>query len=341
MQAYQLKYLALAAAMTTTPFALRAQSESGADAEWNHIGLDTHLGFNIRARFMNQNASLGALPAPPSAGGDVNRTYSDGFVKVDSSGNQSGLTGNWGYQKSSQISGDNLLLHAGSVDGGTATSYANPSAGFELSYVRDLDHEDWGAWGLKFSFGYSSIDLQNSQPQSGTATLITDAYSLGGVQAPLAPYAGSFSGPGTLIGSTPTRSSSTESVVIAGNQSLDATLYDFRVGPNVDVKLTKDLALQLSGGLAWGIVDSTYSYSETLATSGGAISASGSSHDTSGLVGAYIDAGLAYRVWHSISVQAGVEFEYLGQFQQGISGHVAQLNLDQAIFLQAGVQWSF
>src|ERR1700722_11356558 len=109
MQSSLLKFMAATAAVTVVPFALRAQNDG--DSEWNHFDTGARLGFNIRAKFLNE----GIIPAPasPSAGGAVNRAYNDGFVNVDVSGNQGGQTWNWGYQSSAQAPGnDTILMHA-------------------------------------------------------------------------------------------------------------------------------------------------------------------------------------------------------------------------------------
>ena len=149
MQASQLKFaIAVAAAVSAAFLALRAQSLD--DPAWNHFGMNATADFNIRARFMNSGAPV----APPAAGGAVNRTYTDGFVDVDVSGNQGGMTWNWGYKNAAQAPGnDTLLMHATSIDGASSSRRHDPNIGFQLSYERDLAHEDWGSWGFKVAFG--------------------------------------------------------------------------------------------------------------------------------------------------------------------------------------------
>src|ERR1035437_8830196 len=189
-----LRAIAIGGVFTAVPLLVLAQDDNPSD--WNHFGLDFRMGFNIQAKFTG--AGVLAAPPPPSAGPAVNRTYSDGFVNVDSSGNAGNLTWNWGYQHASQVSGYTLLMHAASVSSGASDSSSDdPNLGFEVSYVRDLGHESWGRWGIKAAFGYTAIDLRTS------AQLITDTYQLGGVTPPIAPYAGSFGGPGPVIGSSP------------------------------------------------------------------------------------------------------------------------------------------
>ena len=307
-----LRAIATGGVFTAVAFSVLAEDDTPSD--WNHFGLDFRMGFNIQAKF----TGAGVLaPPPPSAGSAVNRTYSDGFVNVDSSGNAGNLTWNWGYQHATQISGDTLLMHATSVSGDSIND--DPNLGFEVSYVRDLGHESWGRWGLKAAFGYTGIDMRTG------VQLITDTYQRGGVTPPIAPFAGSFSGPGVVIGSTPTRSTTS-----GGNESLDATLYDFRLGPTVDLNITKRLSVELGGGLAVGVVDSTFAVNETTSTS-----------STGCQVGAYAEAGLAYRVCDAASLFAGAQFQYLGNFNQSVGGYNAQLDLSQSIFCVLGFEFHF
>lgn len=330
--------IAIGGILTAVPLPVLAQDDNPSD--WNHFGLDFRMGFNIQAKFMN--AGVMAAPAGPAAGPAANRTYSDGFVNVDRSGNSGSQTWNWGYQHASQVSGDTLLMHATSVSSGPGDSRNDdPNLGFELSYVRDLGHESWGRWGLKAAFGYTAMNLRSGDPLSASAQFITDTYQLNGITPPIAPYSGSFSGPGAVIGSIPTRSIAPGTAAITSDRSLDATLYDLRLGPIVELDIAKNLSVELGGGLAFGMVDSTFAFNETTTAASGAVSSSGSSSGTGGQVGAYAEAGLAYRVCSAASLFGGVQFQYLGDFNQSIGVHNAQLDLSQSVFCVLGFRFHF
>jgi hypothetical protein len=91
----------------------------------------------------------------PATGGGINRSYDDGYVFVDSTGDSFGYTSNWGYQNVSQIQGNFLVFHS-----------------------------------------ESSLD-------ANTIQLITDAYDLGNLIPPPAPYSGTFGGFGSVIPDSP------------------------------------------------------------------------------------------------------------------------------------------
>jgi len=173
--------------------------------------------------------------------------------------------------------------------------------------------------------------------------LTTDAYSLGSITPPQAPYAGSFNGPGPVIGDTPNRSLSTVpgGATISGSRQLDAWLYDFRFGPYISLPLVHRLALEVGGGLAAGVADSTFSFADTTTTSGGSIQASGSGNSTSTKIGFYGEVGLAYQILSEASIFAGGQFQYLGEFNQSLAGRTAEMDLRHSYYFVVGLQLHF
>ena len=319
-----------------------ADDQRVSDSEWNHFGLDFRVGFNLKARFGNIGASA-PQSLPPSSGG-LDHNYADGFVRVDSSGNRGGLTWNWGYQNASQVSGkDTLLMHVVTPEGGASDAADEPRLGVEAHYARDLGHFSSGSWGLKLALGYTDVKIHQSQPVSGTADLVTDAYSLGGITPPAAPYAGSFSGPGPLIGDTPARSLSSVpgGALTVGSRQLDIWLYDLKIGPYLELPLVRPITFQVGAGFAGGLVDSTFSFSENTTTSLGAVQAEGSTQRTDALAGFYAEAGLTCRVLSKTSLFAGGQFEYLGRFNQTAATRTVELDLRRSVFLLVGLQWDF
>jgi hypothetical protein len=219
----------------------------------------------------------------------------------------------------------------------------DPRPGFDLNYGRDLAHLGWGRFGIKLAFGYTDLNIRDDQPATANVSLITDAYSLGGVTPPIAPYSGSFSGPGPVIGDTPTRTTAMipGGASITSNQRMDATLYDWRLGPYLELPLISKLTCQVGGGLAVGLVSSTFSFSDNTTTSAGTVQVSGSNHRLDSLVGFYAEAQLAYSLVPEASLLAGGQFQYLGEFNQSAVGQAAQLDLRRSIFFLVGIQWHF
>jgi hypothetical protein len=319
-----------------------AQQTATSDPNW--ISLSPYLGFNISARFKHLGNVSPASQPGPTAGGGVDRTYDDGFVRVDSSGNQGGLTWFWGYNNASQVQGDTLRMHSGaSASANGALEKGNdPQMGFELAYGRRLGEVLRGHWGLEAAFGFTDISIRDNRSLTGTGLLATDAYSLGGIVPPQAPYSGSFSGPGPLIGDAPTRTAASTSLLVTGKRTLDAQLYGLRLGPYFELPITKRFAARLGAGLAVAVVSSDFSFNETAAfASGPSVSRSGSNSNNDILAGGYFSGQLSYAVTERTSFFAGAQYQYLGKSSQSAAGGAAVLDLSHGIFVTLGVRLSF
>jgi hypothetical protein len=335
-----LRLTGLGAVLAVASVSARAQDDS--DAEWDHLGLNFRAAFNVKAKFaLPSSGSGGALPPGPGAGSALDHQYSDGFVNVDSSGNKGGVTWNWGYDHASQVSGGDVLMHAtGGMAGGNESMTDNPDPGFNLDYVRDLGHQSWGRWGIKFGVGYTPIDIRDNDPMTVSAVSITDKYALSGVTPPNAPYSGSFGGPGPVLGSEPISrtTADTGAASVTGSHDISAALFDVRLGPTAHIPLGKGFSVEGAGGFALGIASSRFSFSES---TGGGVPVSASDSRTGLLPGAFGELGFGYRIGNSVSVFTGAQFEYLGDFNQSAAGRDAKLDLGSVLFYELGLQWHF
>lgn len=317
-----------------------AALEKPEEPAWNHFHFDSWLGFNIKAKFADSGSGAAAPPSA-SAGSAVNRTYVDGYVHVDSSHNAGGETWNWGYQNASQISDGSVLMHATVQSPAITQSDSGPIPGFKFSYIRDVSHDEQQRWGLKFGFGYMNINLSSSSTVSANEQLITDAYPLNGVTPPLAPYSGSYNGPGPVLGSTPTRTTSISVTTISGTRTLNADLYEFQFGPTFDADFTPRFSVGFGFGFAFGLVDGTFSYDENVTDSVGTTHVIGRNSNTELQTGGYVEGGMAYKLCKAASIFVGAQFQDLGVARQNFSGHSASLDLSQSVFLITGLEVEF
>jgi hypothetical protein len=319
---------------------LHAADTAADDPNPNWFSFGPGFGLNIGARFKYLGNVSPAAPGP-ATGGDVNRTYDDGYVRVDSTGNAGGQTWNWGYHNAPQVQGDTLTMHAASVNG-TLDQNADPQAGFDLAYGRHLGTVLGGKWGLQTAFDFMDISIRDNGSFTGTGTLISDAYSLGGVIPPQAPYSGSFNGPGPLLGDSPSRTTASEAVLISGVQKLDAQIYTLRAGPYYELPFGKGWSGRLGGGLALALADSTYSFNETIAFGNGTLlHSAGSNSGADFLAGGYLEGRLLYDFNSRWSVFAGAQYEYLGTLSRTAGGQQAQLDLGEVVYVTFGVELNF
>jgi hypothetical protein len=296
---------------------------------WFSFGPSLHLNMNVKFKDM---------PVANGSGG-AHGNYVDGYVREDSSGDAGGKTWNWGYNNASQVQGNSLTLHgttSTAVSGDSLSQDGDPQWGLDLAYGRDLGHVLGGTWGLQAAFDFTSVSISDNQPFTGKKMSFSDVFSLGGIIVPQAPYAGSFNGPGPLIGDTPTSStSSSQAVLLAGQRTLDAQVYALRMGPYYELGFCKRFAARLGGGLTLALTDTKLSYS------GGALVGSGSSEGMDFQAGAYIEGLLLFSVTHHLGLFAGAQYEYLGTYDRNAGIETAQLDMTGAVSVLFGAQWAF
>jgi hypothetical protein len=336
-------WIVLTLAVTTSlqTLHLQAQELTADSPTQNWFSVGPQFGLNITGRFKhvgNLNSAAG-----PATGGGINRDYNDGFVHVDSSGNAGGQTWNWGYQNSGQLQGNTVTMHSSSdTTSGAMNQDNNLGAGFDVAFGRNLGAVLGGKWGLQAAFDFTSVSIHNSHPFSGTGTTISDAYSLGGVTAPQAPYAGSFDGPGALLGDSPTRTTTSETISITGSRTLEAQVYALRLGPYFEAPVWKRWSARVGGGLVLAVADLQYSFNETITYgSGQVINKSGSSSGADFQTGAYLEGKILFAINPRLSLYAGAQYEYLGTFSRKAGGEQAQLDMSSKIGVLFGAQWNF
>jgi len=299
---FLLSSLAVASAYAAEPLASDSSWRISVGPQWRELGgLDWHTGSVAASRPLPWLAGHGAgnstTGAIPPGQGDHN--YDDGFVREDSSGGAFGDTWNWGYNNASQVQGTNLVFHSANGGGSqTTTSFGTSSSMSHPAWSEELSGAGWfteiespavlkqGPLSLSFKVGYSfaQADTGHSssavfgavqQTRSNTqATPIQDTYDASGIIIPLAPYAGSFLGPGPLISDTPssrsfgsaTSTSSVNAAFFRSNvsESLRMNLHTISLGPNFALRCGSRVRLGLGLGFALNVADWEAHYDETL-----------------------------------------------------------------------------
>ncbi len=309
----------------------------------NEFRLGPSFGFNVTAKFLRLQGSPPATS--PAAGPLVDRNYPDGYVHVDSSGNSGNQTWNWGYQNNAQYNAtaSTINMHNLSVNKESSPAASDdPNYGFELSYLRRLVDCGPGYFSVELAFGYNRLEVTDNSSHPVSATVTTDSFPLGAVIPPFAPYGGTFSGPGALLGATPTRATSLASGSISGSRSTDADIYCFRLGPVFTLPAGKKVHLELATGLAVAVVDNQFRYSETLTVSGISETRSGSGGGTDAIFGPYVRGAISYALSPSWRVFAGVQYQPMTDtVNQSAGGSAVELDFSQAIYATTGLSFTF
>jgi hypothetical protein len=335
----------------------------------NKFGLSYRAAFNVGVKFKNLGgfAPVSAVNPGPDTGYQVNRTYEDGYNLVDDNNNSYGdlhATRNWGYLNAGQVvdTADSrfVAMHVTTSQGAVSTPDVGEdvSHGFEINYSREFQDRGSWKWGIESAFGYMPVSVNDTRPLTATVNQLTHLFEVpldegtNERYVPDAPYAGSNS-PGPLLGSEPTVSSQTyaDGALISGNRRFDADIFGFKVGPYVEIPLTKKLSVNLSGGMALVFVSSDFSFAENVSLAGAVPyfgsnptrNASGSDSESDLMLGGYLAGNLALKLDPNWTCFGGVQFQGAGSYNHSDSttGKKAVLDLSQTVFATLGISYSF
>lgn len=315
-------------------------------AGYSHmLGLKTE--FRGLGRFNNPNV-LQPL------GSGVNRNYDNGYVRLDSSNNAGGQTWNWSYDDAAQYN----PAGSGSISYSITNSLGNASVdenddgqpGMELYAYYDKGAASLlsssvlnATWGFRLGLQYSRLDINNNSQLSTSLSTTTDSFDLGGAIAPLAPYTGSFGGPGPLLSDNPSRASSFGGTgLVSGNRDLDLDLTVFNLGTYLDLPVTERFHVLCEVGLSLGVASGSYSFQSATTLAGlGTQNSSGSDSNTDILPGAYLGVGATYMLDESWSILASARYQYMDSFDISANDTAANLSFDSAFVLSLGCVYSF
>jgi hypothetical protein len=341
-------------------------SASTADAEWTdeqigryfgydephvewlrHFRLGAVVGINVKAKFsMSGPFASTSNPGEADVGG-VNHVYDDGFVKVDASGNDLGVTGNWGYQSASQVQGGRLFFHGVESFTASATGSEDSEAqvGLELAYGGTFSRINTALLGWEFGFSWLPLEIENRHSMPATATRITHSFDASHPQViPGAPYQGTFIGPGALIGDVAQfEGSSVEDGTLSGTQKLDVSLYAFRLGPTLHWELHPRVAVAVSAGAAFGIVSGDLDFDETITftSDGSTAKVRGGSGSTEFVYGGYIGGNVMIHIIPNGDLYVGFQYMPLTDAKFKGAGREATLDLTGGLYFSAGINWPF
>lgn len=355
----------------------------------NRFKLSYRVGFNLSARFKG----MGGFPlrnnpgpaAPTSGDGPhqlINHSYDDGHNLVDSHDNNHNeapydhATWFWDYRDAGQLSGNILSLHSDSsaASGSSKDIEDNPHHGMELSYDRQLGHIGQARWGIEAALGYTDLSFTDNKTYAGGIQRITDQYQLLSTD----PYdpglyidpndtqgngPRTFNGPGPFISDLLAAKRSfgidpNATAQISGKRHLTANLFTGRLGPYVEIPVSKRVSVSLSGGLALVNVDSKFNFDETVTVTGlGTDRNVGSGSHSDLKLGGYFSGTITVAVCRHADLFASVQFQSAGTYSHSVVGNSfavdqgnkfightaksADIDLGKTIFFSLGIAIPF
>lgn len=344
------------ATLMLIPFAASSYAERG---QWS-FGAGYAPIIGLRTEFSGFGNFQNPFPVPAPAGG-TNYFYTNGSVQVDSSGNAGGLTTFFAYNNAAQYDpaafGGNGAINYATLSGGVSgagsvvDSSVAAAAGFEVHAYLDLGNVTFlptmaagrsATWGLRTGLQYARVNNSNNAGQVGSVGTINDSFNLNGVIPPAAPYAGTFLGPGPLLGDTPTRTTGTAVAAISGYRNLDVQLFVSTYGSYLALPVTKKLDVMLEGGAVLALANGSYKYESTVTVPGVGTQVSGGQKSSTKLLpGVYTSVGLAWHMTDQFMLQGSVRYQFMRQYSLMSNGSNANLSFDSALVLSLSATYKF
>lgn len=312
---------------------LHADDADNVWPEKDRVQLGYRMGFNMSLKLRNI-ASPVAANNPSMTG----KSYTDGFVGTDETGNAGGLTTYWGYQNAGQVRDGNkyLLLHnSGSGQIGSALNN-DVNNGLELTWDHELARYKHVRLGMEAAFNWMEI-LVKQTCTAPSGVLGVDAFPLG-YTPPSAPYTGSATSVPfmPLLGTTPT------GLPMTVFSDFDANLYGFRLGPYLDVPLSKRLLLTFASGLAVTLADSQFSYTQSYTTpGGGGVLSRESTSDFDAVMGGYAEIQGTLKLTKQINLFTGIQYQASDSYKVTAGDKQAELDFGNAWYWTLGLSYSF
>jgi hypothetical protein len=316
--------------------------------DWNgrlRMGISSMA--NLKVNY-HGNSRQTALPSGlESTTSGISRTYDDGFVNLDNTGNHNNDTWNWGYQEVSQvITGADLIAFnsrqfsesswKGTEDG--------ESKGISLTWLKDPVDRN----GLKISFLVSMdlLSVDSDYNKSGTAdySLTTDSYSHIGVDMSLvpAPHTGTFEGPGPIIIDSPTRTNTPGTGIAERNFELDGKLISIGSGIEIQHQLDENLFAMVQARLMMAWFDGEFNYANNYSVGGTQFaSESGSMNVSETSAGGSIGAGLIWQLNDDTSIFLNGNVMLLKSLKGKQDGRGFNMDLSEGFLVTLGIQESF
>lgn len=304
--------------------------------------------FAGRALF-NVRASVELQPGTPQTPGN----YDNGFVLPDAGGTASGLTWNWGYEDAAQVQGDSLNFERYSNlprAGVFADEKDDPALGGEVLFGAefgrfDVRTREW-SWGVEIGYGYNPFKVSNTSTASGTVDYLAASHALNGIVPPVAPYSGTFDGPGPVIDlnpSAPLQRSSAATTDFEG--TLKSDLHAFKVGLWLDAPIAENWSVALSLGYSSILADSELRVYETFNISNPGIPAveatDATVSDSGWRNGFYAQLRLNWQFSHQFGAFLGGDIQYNNRYEFTGAGRKVTLDFTGTYGAVAGLTFDW
>jgi hypothetical protein len=297
----------------------------------------------------NVEATVAMSPQTPQQPGN----YDNGFVLPDVGGTASGLTWNWGYADASQLVGDAInyerysnLPHAGVFTSGSDDPLLGGEVIFGVEFGRfNIGSKELG-WGVELGYSFTPFKLTDTSSTSGTVDYLAATHGLGGIVPPVAPYQGTFNGPGPVIDLNPTTSTTTSSAATSAfDGTLESDLHLVKIGLWLELPLTQTISASLSLGYSSVFADTRFDFREAIAIANPGIPALGVTDASTGASewqgGFYGELRATWQFSKYVGAYVAGDYMYNSGFGYNEAGREISLDFNSSYSASLGLVFSW
>ena len=291
------------------------------------------LGYRVGLNYEVEIRNRGMTPAAnnPSLNG---RSYADGFVGTDTSGNAMGLTSYWGYQRANQVVCDSLAFRHS--ESGRIEEESPVSHGFEVVLARQLGGSESFRWGVEGGFGFTVLSSDGTDGISAGLSGL-DVFPLGGIIPPQPPYAG----PQTPAIGAPLLGTASATIPLRLRSDIDASIYHFRVGPYIEFPIRERFSLGASAGLALDLVDSSIEMGEMAPAPYAAFSRTYRDDTLKAALGGYLNVMARYYLSEQWSLMGGAQVQVMEKVRHHVGDKAVNFGSGGTVYLVFGAGYDF
>ena len=232
--------------MMTASFSLFGQGESRFRVGLSSlVNAETGFGHLSRSTTIND-------PAFQNTNQGVNRIYDDGYVGIDSTRNDAGMTWNWGVNSASPtLINNSIAFQKNAFSSGSNQSEDSPSSlGANITWVsKPRPLSNLGNWSLLANVDFIRLNSEENHVGAASVTQIQDLYDHSAFDPALLsfPHQGTVEGPGPLLSDLPVRSENTiaNGADYMSRMNLEGHLLMLGVGAECQHKVKEKITLLL------------------------------------------------------------------------------------------------
>jgi hypothetical protein len=205
--------------------------------------------------------------------------------------------------------------------------------------------KEW-SWGAELGYSLTPFKVSNTSSVSGTMSYLAASHGLGGIVPPVAPYQGTFDGPGPLIDLNPATSTAISSAATSAfDGTLKSDLHLMKIGVWIEAPLTETISAALSLGYSSVLADTTFDFREAIGIANPGVPALGLTDASIGATewqgGFYAELRATWQFSKYVGAYVAGDYLHNSGFSFSGAGREVSLDFDSTFSASLGLVFSW